>query len=107
VTKKKESDGRLKIKIYISFYGENSWTVTLGQMKFGVVKIMYIPTSFNLIIVLFDEYFRYCDGVKFLGYVWINVEPLCVQFCNFFAITRLSKLLYFIFVIYELNQLNW
>jgi hypothetical protein len=31
----------------------------------------------------FDAVFKYGDGVKFLGYVGINAEPLCVEFCNF------------------------
>jgi hypothetical protein len=34
-TKKNERGGRLKIKIRILLYGNNSWTVALRQMKFG------------------------------------------------------------------------
>jgi hypothetical protein len=43
---------------------------------------MDIPISFIGIIVLFDAVFKYGDGAKFLGYVVINAEPLCVEFCN-------------------------
>jgi hypothetical protein len=43
---------------------------------------MDIPTSLIWIIILFQEAFKYGDGVKFLGYVGTNAEPLCVEFCN-------------------------
>jgi hypothetical protein len=43
---------------------------------------MDIPTSF-IWIILFDTVFKYDNGAKFLGYVGINTEPLCVEFCNF------------------------
>jgi hypothetical protein len=33
---------------------------------------MDIPTSFILIIILFDTVFKYGDGAKFWGYVGIN-----------------------------------
>jgi hypothetical protein len=32
---------------------------------------------------LFDAVFKYDDGAKFWGYVGINAEPLCIEFCNF------------------------
>jgi hypothetical protein len=44
---------------------------------------MDIPTSFICIIILFDALYKYDDGAKFCGYVGINAEPLCVEFCNF------------------------
>jgi hypothetical protein len=46
---------------------------------------MDIPISFIWIIILFDAVFiiKYGDGAKFWGYVGINAEPLCVEFCNF------------------------
>jgi hypothetical protein len=45
---------------------------------------MDISTSFIWIIILFDAIFiKYDDGAKFLGYVGINAEHLCVEFCNF------------------------
>jgi hypothetical protein len=44
---------------------------------------MDIPTSFILIIILFDAVFKNGDGAKFWGYVVINAEQLCVEFCNF------------------------
>jgi hypothetical protein len=37
-----------------------------------------MPTSFILIIIFFDEIFKYGGGVNFLGYVAINAEQLCV-----------------------------
>jgi hypothetical protein len=44
---------------------------------------MNIP-SFIWIIILFDAVFKYGDGgAEFLGYIWINAEQLCVEFCNF------------------------
>jgi hypothetical protein len=44
---------------------------------------MNIPISFIWIIILFDAVFKYGDGAKFWGYVRINAEVLCVEFCNF------------------------
>jgi hypothetical protein len=44
---------------------------------------MDIPTSFIWIIIMFDTVFKYDDGEKFWGYVGINAEPLCIEFCNF------------------------
>jgi hypothetical protein len=40
--------GRLKDESRIWFYGDNSWTVAVKQMKFGAVKIMDMPTSLRL-----------------------------------------------------------
>jgi hypothetical protein len=37
---------------------------------------MNIHISFISIIILFDAVFKYGDGVKCLGYVGINAEPL-------------------------------
>jgi hypothetical protein len=48
-----ECGGRLKIKIHILFYGDNSWTVTLRPMKFRAVKD--ISTSSIWIIVFFHK----------------------------------------------------
>jgi hypothetical protein len=28
----------LKLKVHILFYGDNSWTVAVGQMKSGIVE---------------------------------------------------------------------
>jgi hypothetical protein len=44
---------------------------------------MGIPTSFIWIIILFDAFFKYNDGAKFLSYIEINAKPLCVEFCNY------------------------
>jgi hypothetical protein len=43
---------------------------------------MDIPKSFISIIILFHEAFKYGDGVKFWGYVGINIEPLSVELLN-------------------------
>jgi hypothetical protein len=43
---------------------------------------MDIPTSFILIIILFDEVFKYGDGERFWGYVGTSAEPLCAEFFN-------------------------
>jgi hypothetical protein len=52
--KKYERGGRLKVKVHILFYGDNSWTVAVGQMKFGIVEDHGdIPTSCILSIILF------------------------------------------------------
>jgi hypothetical protein len=44
---------------------------------------MDIPTSFILIIILFDEAFKYVNGAKFCGYFGTNGEPICLEFCDF------------------------
>jgi hypothetical protein len=44
---------------------------------------MDIPTSFIWIIILFDSVVKYGDDAKFWGYVGLNAEQLCVEFCNF------------------------
>jgi hypothetical protein len=44
---------------------------------------MNTPISFIWIIILFDAVFTYGDGAKFWGYVGINAEPLCAEFCIF------------------------
>jgi hypothetical protein len=46
-------------------------------------KIMDIPTSYTWIIIFFDKAFKYGSGARCWGYVAINTEPLCVEFCNF------------------------
>jgi hypothetical protein len=81
--KKCEHGGRLNVKIHSLFCGDNSWTVVLRQMNFGIEEIMDIHISFIWIIVLFDALFKYGVGAKFWGYVGINAEPLCVELCNF------------------------
>jgi hypothetical protein len=45
--------------------------------------IMDMPTSFIWIIILFDEGFKYGDNAEIWGYVGTNMEPLCVELCNF------------------------
>jgi hypothetical protein len=43
---------------------------------------MDIPTRFIWIFILFDIAFKYGDVAKFWGYVGINAEPVCVEFCS-------------------------
>jgi hypothetical protein len=80
---KKYNGGWLKVKIYILFYGDNSWTIALQKWSLVQWKITDIPTSFIWIIIFFYRAFEHGDDVKFWGYVGINAEPLCVEFCNF------------------------
>jgi hypothetical protein len=70
---------RLKVKIHILFYGGNSWTLPLRQMKSGAIKDhgKSVLTSFILTVILFDEACKYDDAATFSGYVKINVEKLC------------------------------
>jgi hypothetical protein len=80
-----ERGGRLKVKIHVLFYGDNSWNVALREIKFGTVKDHghSISTSFILIFTLFDEVFKYGDDAKIWDYSGTNAEPLCPEFCNF------------------------
>jgi hypothetical protein len=82
---KNELGGLLKVKIHILFYGDNSWTVALivRGMKSGIVKVIYIPTSFIWVIIFFDGTLEYGDDAKFWGYVGSNFVTLCVELCNF------------------------
>jgi hypothetical protein len=36
--KKYEHGGRFEVKVHILFYGDNSWTVAVSEMKFGTVE---------------------------------------------------------------------
>jgi hypothetical protein len=72
---------RFNMKIRILFYGDNSWTVTLRQVKFGTVRDHRHIYKF-LIFILRGECFKYSDGAKFWGYVGANSEPLYVEFCG-------------------------
>jgi hypothetical protein len=48
-------------------------------MNFGIVKIMdipNIPTSFILIIILFDAVFKYDDGAKFWEKRWTTLSRI-------------------------------
>jgi hypothetical protein len=56
---KYEHGERLKVKIKILFYAENSLTVTRRRMKFVHRKIMDIPTSCIRTIVFFDGALEY------------------------------------------------
>jgi hypothetical protein len=57
---------------------------------------MDIPTSFILIIIMFDEASKYGDGAKFWGYVGTEAESVCVEFCNFAPCNTFVN--YFIFI---------
>jgi hypothetical protein len=63
---------------------------------------MDIPISFIWIIILFDAVFKYGDGAKFWGYVVINAEQLCVEFCNFVQCHIFVN--YLTFAVNELNK---
>jgi hypothetical protein len=56
---------------------------------------------FIWIIVLFDAVFKYDDGAKFRGYVGINAEPLCVEFCNF-----VQSYVFVNYLTFAVNELN-
>jgi hypothetical protein len=63
LTKNRQYDGeRLKFKIHILFYGDNSWTIALRQTKFGTMKDDVHTCSFSWIIIFFDRAFEYGDG---------------------------------------------
>jgi hypothetical protein len=70
-------------------------------MNFGIVRDHGHTTSFIWIIILFDAVFKYDDGANFLGYVGINAEQLCVEFCNFVQCHIFVN--YLTFFINELN----
>jgi hypothetical protein len=69
--------GGWELKNHDLFFGHNSWTVALRQMKFGQQKIMDAPTTFIKRIVLSNEAFEYFDDVQCWGYVETNDERLC------------------------------
>jgi hypothetical protein len=58
--KKYEFGSRLKHKIHILFYGDNSWTITLRQMKFDVWTYLQ-----GLVKLLF------CFMLLYIAMVWI------------------------------------
>jgi hypothetical protein len=63
--KKYEHGGRLNVKIHSLFCGDNSLTVALRQMNFGVVRDHGHTYKFYCIIILFNAVFKYGDGAKF------------------------------------------
>jgi hypothetical protein len=81
---KYEHGGRLKVKIHTLFYGENSWTVALRQMKFCTWKDHWHAHKFYLNHHFLWRNFwiwRYYQIMRF--YAGTNAEFLCVEFCNF------------------------
>jgi hypothetical protein len=65
--KKYKHGWRLRIKIYILFYGDSSRTIAhepLHQTKFGAVKDHRLANKFYLNNHS-DESFKYGDGAKF------------------------------------------
>jgi hypothetical protein len=62
---KYERGGRLKVKIHILFYGDNSWTVAVNLMRFGIVEDHGHTYKFYFIHILFEKTFKYGDGAKF------------------------------------------
>jgi hypothetical protein len=72
-------EGGWKLK-FVLFYLDNSWTVSLSQVKFGPAKDHDLPTSWIWSIVLFNEALNCGDGAKFWSHVVTNAEPLCADF---------------------------
>jgi hypothetical protein len=62
---------------------------------------MDIPISFIWIIISFDAVFKYGDGAKFWGFVVINAEQICIEFCNFVQCHIFVN--YLTFAVNELN----
>jgi hypothetical protein len=54
--------------------------VNCSTQTYGV---WYCKTSRMYLQVLFDEACKHRDGGKLVGYVGTNIEPLCIEFCNF------------------------
>jgi hypothetical protein len=55
--KKYERGGRFKVKVHILFCGNNSWTVAVSQMKYGIAedhghtyKFYFIHYFFNKLL---------------------------------------------------------
>jgi hypothetical protein len=71
------------LKFIVCFVETTNEPLHLGKWTLVQKEIMDIPTSFIWIVVLFDTVFKYGDGKKFWGYVVINAEQPCVEFCNF------------------------
>jgi hypothetical protein len=44
-----------------------------------------------IIIILDDKGLKYSVVAKFVGYVGTNIKPLCVEFCNFVAVSYIRK----------------
>jgi hypothetical protein len=71
---------RLKVKIYVLFYENNSWTIAFRQKNF--VKYMDIRTTF-IVITVFREALKHGYGAKYWVYAGINAEQFCIEFFNF------------------------
>jgi hypothetical protein len=54
----------------------------LDKLSLVKQKIMATQTSL-LIVILFDDSFKYCDGAKFWDYVGANVKQHCIQIYKF------------------------
>jgi hypothetical protein len=53
------------------------------QIKSGTLKKFCMYIQVLLETPFFWRSFKHGDGEKSLGYAGINVEPLCVELCNF------------------------
>jgi hypothetical protein len=71
------------LKFIVCFVETTHEPLHLDRWSLEKEEIMDIPINFIWIIILFDTVFKYGDGSKFWGYVVINAEQLCVEFCNF------------------------
>jgi hypothetical protein len=63
--------GRLRLKINILFYGENSWTDAQRKTKFCEMED-HGYTSFIWIIIFFDRAFEYGDSGIFKLLMWMQ-----------------------------------
>jgi hypothetical protein len=70
----------VQIKIHISFYGSTSLTLKLRKIKFCIVNIIDVRTSFVwIIIILFDEDLKCGNSAKFSVYVGTTAKPACLD----------------------------
>jgi hypothetical protein len=81
-------------KFALLFTEDHSWTLALRQVKFGTGNILNVPTSLNIIIILFDEAFKYSDCVKFWEVFSGQMLTHCVYNYMIFAMVISCKVKY-------------
>jgi hypothetical protein len=75
--------GGWKLKLTFYFMERTHEPLHLDKLSFVCWKTMDIPTRFIWIISFFDGSSEYGGISKLWGYVRINAELLCVEFCSF------------------------
>jgi hypothetical protein len=80
---KYEHGGQSKVKSNILFYGENSWTVALQQIKVCRLKDCSYNYKFHFNHYFLWESFWIWRYFEIWGYIGTNGELICVEFCNF------------------------